>query len=140
MGIELYWDNDEQTVMLCEFGARWTWEEMFSTLDTIKKATQKRAEEIGAIIDLSEGIHIPGGSLFSFEAREKGMKMLRMSSSGKGPLVIVGGGGFFKTLMGAFQMLSADAKLANDVYFANSVDEARAMMARRLRAGAAIPA
>lgn len=140
MGIELYWDNDEQTIMLCEFGARWTWEEMFSTLDTIKKVTEKRSEVIGAIIDLSQGIHIPGGSLFSVEAREKGLKMLRMSEGGKGPMVIVGGGGFFKTLMGAFQMISTDRNLSNDIYFADTVEQARSIMARRLRTGTAMPA
>ena len=37
MGIELYWDNDEQTVMLCEVDRSWTWDEMDAVLDKVKK-------------------------------------------------------------------------------------------------------
>jgi hypothetical protein len=140
MGIELYWDNDEQTVMLCEFDKHWTWEEMFQTLDTIKKVTDKRDYEIGAIIDVSRGINIPGGSLFSAETRDKARQMLKMGEDGKGPMVIVGAGSFFKTLMSAFGMITSDKTVLNDVYFTDSLDEARRIMARRLQAGTAVPA
>ena len=91
--IELYWDNDQQTVMLCTFAKGWTWAEMFETLDTIKKVTDQRDYEIGAIVDVSRGISVPGGSVFSADTREKAKKMLAMGADGKGPIAIVGAGG-----------------------------------------------
>ncbi len=134
MGIELYWDNDEQTVMLCEFDKHWTWDEMFETLNNIKKVTDKREDVIGALIDVTRGISIPGGSIFNVETRDKAMQMLKMSENGKGPMVIVGAGGFFKTLATAFNMITSDKNVLADVYFADTLTQARDIMARRLAA------
>lgn len=134
MAIDLYWENDEQTVMLCEFDKNWTWEDMFSTLETIKKVTDARDYEIGAIIDLRKGISIPGGSIFSADTREKARRMLAMSEDGKGPMVIVGGGTFIKTISGAFTMIGGN-DVMNDVFFTNTMEEARNIMARRMGTG-----
>jgi ABC-type glycerol-3-phosphate transport system substrate-binding protein len=131
MSIELYWDNPEETVMLCAFDKNWTWDQMFETLDTIRTVTSKRDYEIGAIIDISKGATIPGGSIFSVTARENARKMLQMSSeNGKGPIAVVGANGMMKTVAKAFGMLDKDA--LNDVYFTDTVNEARGMMNRRL--------
>lgn len=131
MSIELYWDNPEETVMLCAFDKNWTWDQMFETLDTIRTVTIKRDYEIGAIIDISKGATIPGGSIFSVTARENAKKMLQMSSeNGKGPIAVVGANSMMKTVAKAFGMLDKDA--LNDVYFADTVNEARSIMNRRL--------
>lgn len=130
MGIELYWDNEEQTVMHCIFDKHWTWEEMFATLDKIKKVTAGRDEEIGAIIDVSRGISVPGGSIFNADTRNKARKMLEMSDDGRGPMVVVGANGFIRTLFGAFNMLDRNA--TSDVHIASTLDEARTALAERL--------
>lgn len=130
MAIELYWDNEEETVMHCVFGKGWTWDQMFQTLDTIKKVTSNRDYEIGAIIDVTDGVSVPGGSIFNFDTRNKAMKMLKMSEDGKGPMVILGANGFIKTIYNAFSTL--DKRAQSDVYFANSIDEARVILAERL--------
>lgn len=138
MGIELYWDNDEQTIMLCEFDRNWTWEEMFETLDTIKKVTDKRNYEIGALIDVSKGISVPGGSIFNADTRNKAKKMLKMGENGKGPMVIVGANGFIKSIYHAFGTL--DRSVQKDVYFADTLNEARQLMQQRLHSGQEVPA
>ena len=130
MAIDLYWDNDEQTIMLCEFDKNWTWDEMFSTLETIKQVTAKRDYEIAAIIDLRKGVNIPGGSIFSTDTRDKAKKMLAMGSDGKGPMVVVGGGMFIKTISTAFSMV--DSTAMNGVYFTDTLDHARSILAERL--------
>ncbi|GAB4522794.1 MAG: hypothetical protein OHK0046_35840 [Anaerolineae bacterium] len=131
MAIELFWDNDEQNIMLCVFDKQWTWDEMFETLEKIKKVTDKRDYEIGAIIDVSAGISIPGGSIFSPDVREKAKRLLSYGDEGRGPIAVVGAGGAFKMFSSAFTMLDKNAM--RDTYFANSLDEARQMMAKRLK-------
>ena len=78
MGIELYWDNDEQTVMLCEVDRSWTWEEMDAVLDKVKKVTDRSEYTIGAILDLRQGVHFPGGTIFTPTALSHARKMLKM--------------------------------------------------------------
>jgi hypothetical protein len=138
MGIELFWDNDEQTILLCEFDKHWTWDEMFSTLNTVKKITDAREDEIGAIIDLSRGLTVPGGSIFNADTREKARQMLKMGEDGKGPIVVAGANGFFRTVHKAFSFIDRD--VMNDVYFTDTVEQARTLMTRRLRTGRMIPA
>jgi hypothetical protein len=130
MAIELYWDDDEQTVMLCHFPKTWTWDEMFETLHTIKQVTDQRDYEIGAIVNVSRGITVPGGSIFSAQTREKARRMLAMSADGKGPIAIIGANGMLRTVAKGFNML--DKSAMDDVYFVDDIDEARKIMARRL--------
>lgn len=134
MAIELYWDNDEQNIMLCVFDKGWTWDEMFDTLNKVKKVTHQRDYEIGAIIDISAGLSIPGGSVFNADTRAKARKMLEMGGDSKGPIAIAGANGMIKTVAQAFSMM--DKNVMNDVYFANDLDEARRIMHNRLKVAA----
>ena len=130
MGIELFWDNDDETVILCAFDNEWTWDEMFSTLDDIKKVTRNRDMLIGAIIDVRHGASVPGGSIFNPDTRAKAMQMLRMGGEEKGPLAIVGANGFIKSIYHAIGTLDRQAQ--KDIYFADTLDEARALLTNRL--------
>jgi len=132
MAIDLYWDDDAQTIMLCEFEKGWSWNDLFETFDTIKKVTDKRDYPIGAIIDVRNGISLPTGSIFSPEARANAKKMIDMGGASKGPIAIVGKSGLLKPFATAFGML--DKTALDDVYFADSMDEARRILTDRLEA------
>lgn len=130
MSVDLYWDNDEQTIILCEFSKGWTWEDLFSALNTVKTITQNRADTVAAIVDMSRGLGVPNGSLFSVETRDKAKQMLQMSANGKGPIAIVGANGVIKLVSKAFSLV--DRHALKDVYFVDSVDEARQVLTKRL--------
>ncbi len=130
MSIDLYWDNDEQTIILCEFSKGWTWEALFGALNKVKTITQSRSDTVGAIVDMSRGLGVPNGSLFSVEARDKAKQMLQMSADGKGPIAIVGANGVIKLVSKAFALVDKNA--LKDVYFVDSTDEARQVLAKRL--------
>jgi hypothetical protein len=130
MAIDLYWDDDEQTIMLCEFASGWTWDDLFEMLHTARRVTDERDYEVGAIIDLTHGSEIPGGSIFSASTRENARRVLRMGEDGRGPLVLVRAGSAIRTLLKAVAML--DKSALADVYFAGSLDEARTILQRRL--------
>lgn len=138
MSIELYWDNDEQTVMLCVFEKDWSWDEMFTVLDTIKQVTDKRDDEIGAIIDVSHGFSVPGGSIFNPDTRDKASRLLKMSADGKGPIVIAGTNSFIRMISQGFNLL--DKRALEDVYFTDTLEEARALLDLRLARGKGVSA
>lgn len=123
MSIELYWDNDEQTVMLCEFNGRWTWDELHAMLLKVKRVSQERQQVFGAILDVRNGMQIPGGNLLSRQTLDNFQKLMRLGSDGKGPVVVLGMGGMVKSVFDAIRRV--DAKSMQDVYFASDEDEAR---------------
>lgn len=130
MGIELYWDNDEQTILLAEFDNHWTWDELHAILRTVKKITAERTEKIGAIVDLSNGLRLPGGALLSKETFDNFKKILKMGDEGKGPVVVVGLNAMVKAVYDAVAKL--DPKATDDVSFAKTQDEARRILRQRL--------
>ena len=129
MGVELYWDNDEQTVMLCEFAGKWTWEELFSTLGTVKKITDKADYEIAAIVDVRSGMNFPGGSLLSAEGMEQAKRLLKMGNEGTGPIVIVGANSVIRTVYNT--VAGMNRRAISNITFADSVKEARQHLHQR---------
>lgn len=123
MPIDLYWDDNEQTVMLCEFKGRWSWDELHAVLHTIKKLSAQRQQVFGAIIDVREGLHIPGGSIFNREALNNFQQMLKLGSDGKGPVVILGMNSMIRTIFDTVGRV--DKKATKDVHFAETMEQAR---------------
>jgi hypothetical protein len=126
MAIELYWDNDERNVMLIEAVSPWTWDDLYDVLGKIKKVTDTAPYEIGAILDVSRGATIPGGSLFTQSSLDHARQLLRMGENGTGPVVIVGANSFIRTVYSTFYPM--DRKALGNVKFAASQDEARDLL------------
>src|SRR5436190_21672633 len=80
MGIQLTWDNAEQTALRCAFDERWTWDEADATMLEVKRITDSATHEIDAIIDLSKGVNIPG-SIFNPATMQHARKMLKMGET-----------------------------------------------------------
>ena len=129
MGIELYWDNDARTVMLCEFERTWTWEELDAVLIKIKRVTDQAEQVIAAIIDVQQGVNFPGGTIFSPGALNQAKKILRMGEGGSGPVIIVGANPLIRTAYNTMRAL--DPNHLSNVAFADSLEAARAMLIRQ---------
>lgn len=127
MAIELYWDDDARTTMLMEIEGAWTWDEMYETAQKIKKVTDNATHEIAAILDVSRGATVPGGSIFNPQTLQHGRNMLKMGEGGTGPLIIVGANSFIRTIYNALYRL--DKKALSHVQFADTVEAARALLA-----------
>lgn len=123
MAIELYWDDDDQSVILAEFSNKWTWDELHEMLSTIQQLSQKRGRVFGAILDLSKGMSVPGGSVFNREGLSQFRRLLEQNSGSKGPLAIVGMNGMVRAIFDAISGI--DRKLTEDIMFADSLDDAR---------------
>lgn len=128
MSIELYWDNDDQTVMLCEFPRKWTWDDMYAMLTKVKRVTDRSEREIGAILDVRQGVSIPGG-IFTPSTYEHAKQMLKMGEGGSGPVVVVGASPLIKTVANAVRTI--DQQAVSNVSFVDTLDEARAILMQR---------
>jgi hypothetical protein len=129
MGIELFWDNDEQTVLLCEFDGKWTWDDMHRTVKTIKKITDETDREIAAIVDVRQGVSAPGGSFFTPQGLDNAKELLKSADKGTGPIVIVGVNPIFKSLYEAASKMNPRATA--NIHFADTMKQARQWLAQR---------
>lgn len=129
MGIELYWDNDEQTVLLCEFEGKWTWDDMHHMVKTIRQVTDKADREIAAIVDVRQGVSAPGGSFFTPQGFDNAKELLKAADKGTGPIVIVGVNPIFKALYEAASKMNPRATA--NIHFADTMQQARQWLAER---------
>lgn len=130
MKIELYWDNEDQTMLLCEFHAGWTWDDLFAILKTVKKLSEERQQMFGALIDLTRGMTLPGGSIFNPESLQNFQKVLQLGGDGKGPVAIIGAGSMARMVVDTIRRMNA--KVVEDVVFASTLDEGRKLLYPRL--------
>jgi len=128
MGIDLFWDNDEQTIFLVEFNGNWTWDDLNAVLKTTTRISKERNQLMGAILDVRKGLNIPGGSIFNRDAMNQFKELIAMSNSGQenGPVVIVGMSGMIKTIFDTVTKM--DKQATQSVHFASTMTEARAVM------------
>lgn len=126
MPIELYWDNDAQTVLLCEFEGQWQWDELFAMFDKVRKVTERAETEIAAIIDLRHSNHLPGGSLFTSENLENARQIARMGDHGTGPMYVVGANGAVRTIYNTLAPMNRRA--VSNLHFVESLRQARAAL------------
>jgi hypothetical protein len=127
MGIELYWNNDEQTVMLVEIQGAWTWDDMYDALHKVKKVSDKSPVVLGAILDLTRGATFPGGTPFNATTLGHGKRVLKMGEGGSGPIAVVGAAPFFRKVFSVF--LSMDREKLGHIRFVDTLAEAEAFMA-----------
>jgi hypothetical protein len=129
MPLELYWDDEARTTLLLEVRGAWTWDELMQTMHRVKKVTDSAEHEISAILDLSEGLRLPGGTWLSREALNVARNLLRLGQGGTGQVVVVGVSPAIRAIYNT--LLTMDRRMLGGVTFAATTDEARAILASR---------
>ncbi|MCA9910931.1 MAG: hypothetical protein KC519_19885, partial [Anaerolineae bacterium] len=113
MGIQLNWDDSAQTILHCQFESKWTWEDLFQIADRVKAITDNTSHTVAAIIDLTDGMTIPGGNFFSPAALANARQLLTLGDGSTGPVVIVGATTLIKLVYENFKGLDARAARAD---------------------------
>jgi hypothetical protein len=129
MAINMTWENDEQTILLCTFDAQWAWDELYALVDEVKRITDNSPTTVAAILDISNGMTIPGGNFFSPTSLENAKRLMTLGEGGTGPLVIVGATGLIKMVYETFKGIDKRAAAAN-ITFVDTLAQARAHLAR----------
>lgn len=89
MAVDLYWDSPEQTTLICEIDAGWTWDELELALRTAAQLAEDG--DVGVIIAIGEQTGFPEGALAAGGLR-RGRQMLRLMETIPGPRIIAGDG------------------------------------------------
>ncbi len=132
MGIGLYWDDTDETVMLMEVGDEWSWDDLYAVLHTAKTLSEQQGRTHGALIDLSQGLHLPNGSVFNREGLKQFMRISRLSGGNKGPIAFVGMNNMTRVIFEAAVKL--DKSAAQATFFTDDLNEARRLVYAAVRA------
>ena len=132
MAIDLYWDDAEQTVILAEFNEQWSWDDLYAMLNTVKRLSKEKGRVLGAIVDVQNGFHLPGGSIFNRQGLDNFRKILTMNDGEqKGPVVVLGMNGMVRSVFNAVS--NFDKSLMSDVQFADTMEEAQQLIYAAVR-------
>jgi hypothetical protein len=126
MGITVTWDDWDKTVVRLDFGEGWTWRDYDRAVDVANALIAGRPHAVDVISNLLLSPNMPLGPVLSHLYRTK-----RLLPKNVGCMVVVGGGAAFRHLLGLF--LDVFPQLGRKTVLANSVAEARAVIARRRR-------
>lgn len=129
MGISVKWDNDEQTIIQCVFDGRWSWNELYATLDKVKEMSGSVDHRVDAIINFSKADLIPSGSIFSFDGKKHAQKLAKKAHETRGLIVIAGANGFIRSIYDTFRLF--DKNVSSGVYFADTTKQARSFLLER---------
>lgn len=130
MAIKVHWDNEAKTIIRQTFDGRWTWDDLYAALACVANMSASVSHRVDAIVDVSRADLIPGGSIFNLNSKRHADKLASRSDLNRGTIVVVGANGLMRTLYDTFRSLYSDK--ATDVYFVQTLDDARALLNERL--------
>ncbi len=121
MAIDLYWEDDALTTLLCVFDGRWTWEELRATFKTIRKITDDVEHEVAAIIDVRK-MQIDANVIFSVQGLAFAKEVLSMGKDGTGTIVVIGTNKVLKSIFET--MCGFDRNATAKVHFVDNKQQA----------------
>jgi hypothetical protein len=125
MGIRVVWDNEEQTVIRYIFENDWAWEDVRVAAETSNKMLEEIARVTHFIYDTSQISRVPQGALTHlrrFVGKEHPL-------TGRSVLVGAPKTGGVQFARGLMRMMQRVYKADWRFVFADSLDEARAILA-----------
>jgi hypothetical protein len=126
MGIDIRWDNPDQTRFVYHFEAQWTWDEFFVAKEQAKTLLDVANHKFVVIIDLTEVSRLPADSL------AKARYALTNGHPNAFYIVLVVPNAIVRTIIGTLRDI---APITNrTLEFAATLDEARDLADTRLLA------
>src|SRR5690606_7828492 len=123
MAIHLDWDDEHKRLILVRVDGRWTWSELERSLENAISMMDSVSHKVNFIIDIRNGQMDLGSALGQIQKaatpethRNEGMK------------VVVGANRMIRSLYGAYRALIQSMGKDQEFHFADTIDEARAMI------------
>ena len=125
MAINVEWDNPEKTIICYHFEERWTWEEFFEARRHAQSIISGVTHNVGVIMNTPPNIVLPSNLL------THSLTSLRHRHPNTVIIVFIAGKSFLNMMISLMTKMS---HLASDsMVMAANMDEARAIIAKRLR-------
>jgi len=123
MPVQVSWDDAAQTIIRWEYVGKWTWNEVSSTFQQVNQMMRAVEHPVSIIHDLTQSTRMPGGAL------TQAYRFTSALPENWDISVVVGSGAFVESLLDIFRKVYA--KLGDHYKNAPTLDEARAIIARR---------
>jgi hypothetical protein len=128
MGIQVCWDNPEQTILRYDFEGQWTWEEFRAAATEAFAMTVSVPHVVDTITYFHKGTLLPANALNQFRQAMLG------APPNRGINAIVGGTTLVRTTVYLFMKIYGI--LAQRLLLCGSLEQARSILERRQRAAA----
>jgi hypothetical protein len=127
MSIQVEWDNEQHTVVLCTFMGTWTWDELYAALDRGEEMAKDNPARVSAILDVRQGSSLPGGSFFNKTLLDQAQTLFNRAQTDRGQIAVVGASPFMRSMFSVASNLFGDK--AGGMTFVDSIEEARRIVA-----------
>lgn len=117
---ETRWDNDEKTILLHVYSGDVILQDYFDVIDKSKQMTESVPHTVHVILDRTTAESQPPGLSAALRYANKHIP------SNQGIRVVVGGNRFTRLMVDIGRVVAPH--LVKDVYFADTLDEARALI------------
>jgi hypothetical protein len=122
MGVEVRWDDDEQTLLRIDVTGRWKWDDVYKALEGIKPLIMSVSHTVNLISVMHQSSHLPGNPLFHLN------NFVRNAPPNLGMMIIVGASQYAAPFRPIAQKLYPN--VLRKVEFAATVEEAKELLKR----------
>lgn len=124
MNIDVIWDNPEKTAVRYIFKPRWNWADLHGAMQEAAKLMAEVNHRVDIIMDVTSASLIPSGAI------AQAQKAFATQKHGNaGTTIVVSTSSFAQALVAVGRKLSGRAAQNWDMEFANSLDQARNVLA-----------
>ena len=125
MTIHTSWFDGEQSLICLQFGDDWNWDELYNAIDTVDKMLVSVPQQVDLIIDIREGLRIPG----DFKRFASDLLANPEPRSNEGEKVVVGANRVMRVLYNGVRRMYAHKLGERGLLFANTLEEAQELVA-----------
>jgi|FLYN01.1.fsa_nt_gi hypothetical protein len=125
MGIKITWDNDEKTILRYSFDTHWTWDDFYTAKAEAYNQIDTVQHKVGVIFDAPEKITLPANMITHSKSA------VSKTHPNTCIVAVVVRNLYLRTMLSMVMKLSK--KAAETLRLVSSLDEARALVAEKLR-------
>ena len=123
MGVQVCWDNPEQTILRYDFEGQWTWDEFHTAAGEAFAMTTSVPHVVDTISYFHKGTLLPANALYHFR------QVMVNAPPNRGLNAIVGGTNLVRTTVYLFMKIYVI--LARRLLLCGSLEDARSVLTRR---------
>ncbi|MCC7208997.1 MAG: hypothetical protein IT323_16930 [Anaerolineae bacterium] len=125
MAIGVRWENEEHTLIVWTFPDKWTWEDFYTAKNVSDEMLRSVSYVVSFIGDLTGTSVLPQGAIGTYG------RSIRNAPVNIGVIVLVGASIFVRLMVETFNKIIPFGVPGASFLFANTLDEAKAVIALR---------